>query len=310
MSSIHRLAGAAVAAALLTPATATAATPLTAAPAAPRVGQPITLTLRVPAALPAGTHLRLGMALLGTARAGCATSASASVRRALVHVGRTVRVTLKPRVGGAWCPGPWRASARVLNARGTATARYSRALTVLRADGTQAGIPVRITVLAGSTATVSAAGRPDRVAALSGVLRGEIPATFLPNADVRTSITTGSLVATGLPADPLCTSDGAADPRTFPVAGGGGSSATLHASGRAEMTLVVRADLFALMGCLPAVLTPTTGATSLALAGDVGPGGLNALALNGTAGPLALAGVGDATVALHLITQVDLSGRG
>ncbi|HEY5143197.1 MAG TPA: hypothetical protein VII98_06820, partial [Solirubrobacteraceae bacterium] len=192
----------------------------------------------------------------------------------------------------------------------TAAARYSRALTVLLADGTQAGTPVRITALAGSTETVSAAGRPDRVAALSGALRGEIPATFTPNTDIRTSITTGSLIATGLPGDPLCTSDGGAEPRTFPVADGGGSSATLHASGHAEMTLVVRADLFALIGCLPAVLTPTTGATSLSLAGDVGPGGLNMLTLNGTAGPLALAGVGDATLALHLVTQVDLSGRG
>jgi len=141
-------------------------------------------------------------------------------------------------------------------------------------------------------------------------LRAHAAAMFRPSSDIRTSITTGALVATGLPADPLCTPAGAAEPRAFDVADGAGSSATLRASGHTDMTLVVRADLFAFTGCLPAVLTPTTGAMSLVLSGDVGPGGLNALTLNGSAGPLALAGVGDATVAFHLVTQIDLSGRG
>ena len=312
VSSLLRGATALIAAALLLPATAVAATPpaLTVSPAAPRVGQPITLKLRAHAALPAGMHLRFGLTLLGTARAGCAASASAAVRRRLVRAGRTVSVTLKPGSRGAWCPGPWKATARVVTAGSTATRAYSRALTILLADGTQAGTPVRITLLGGSTETVSAAGRPDRAAALSGVLRGEIPGMFRPSSDIRTSITTGALVATGLPADPLCTPAGAAEPRAFDVADGAGSSATLRASGHTDMTLVVRADLFAFTGCLPAVLTPTTGATSLVLSGDVGPGGLNALTLNGSAGPLALAGVGDATVAFHLVTQIDLSGRG
>ncbi len=58
------------------------------------------------------------------------------------------------------------------------------------------------------------------------------------------------------------------------------------------------------------MLTPTTGATRLTLAGQVGPGGLNALKLSGTAGPLALAGVGEATVTLSVVVKVDLSGNG
>ena len=190
---------------------------------------------------------------------------------------------------------------------------YVRVFTVHLADGGVAvppGTPVKITLLGGSTEQVSAAGRPDRSATLSGVLRGEIPGSITPNSDITIAKLTGSLVASGLPADPLCTADGAAEPRTFALADGGSSSMTLGTGGHVVATLVVRADLFALTGCLPAVLTPTTGATSLTLAGDVGAGGLAALKLAGNAGPLALAGVGAATVTLNLVVDEDLSGHG
>ena len=297
--------------ALSLPAASAAASGLTVTPAKPRVGQAITLHWRQAAPVPRGKHLYFVARLLNATGPGCAATARVSVRRSRVRPGRDVAVPLTPPSGVAWCAGSWEATEQLVNGAGMgAGPRHLLTFTMLRADGTQAGTPVKIAVLTGSTETVSAAGRSDRTAAVSGTLTGEIPATFRPNTDITTSITAGALTLTGLPADSQCTPDGAAEPRAFPVADGAGSSATLHASGHVDLTLVVRRDLFSFTGCLPAALTPTTGATSLTLSGQVGSGGLSSLTLTGNAGPLALAGVGDATVALKLVVSIDLSGKG
>jgi hypothetical protein len=284
--------------------------PLTVTPAAPRVDQAITLRFRAPGRTPRGARLTLAVRVLGVPRSRSCTARASVVRTA--RAGAVVRVTLRPSVPAgapAWCAGSAQASARVVGPSGAVIgSAVMRRLTLRGAGGTAPplGTPILLTVAGASTATVSAPGRSDRVGAISGALRGIIPGPLKLNSPDTAALAAGSLVLSGLPGDPLCTADGAAEPREFPIAEGAGSSMTLQTDGHVDLTLVVRRDLFAFTGCLPAVLTPTTGATRLALAGDVGPGGLLALRLSGSAGPLALAGVGDATVTLRLVLRVDL----
>jgi len=167
------------------------------------------------------------------------------------------------------------------------------------------GVPVKMTVLAGSTITASAPGRPDRSSPVTGTFRGSIPPEFKPNTDVTTNFTTGGLVPSAFPADPLCPDTPA--PASFELAAS--SPQTLFASGDASMTLVLNGAPSQLLGCGPA--GPLAGTTTIPLSGKVVKGvGLLGLPLTGSVSGIPLPGGSTGGLAANLTVNVDLSGKG
>lgn len=166
------------------------------------------------------------------------------------------------------------------------------------------GVPVKMTVLAGSTITASAPGRPDRSSPVTGTFRGSIPPGFKPNTDVTTDFTTGGLVPTAFAADPLC--PGTTPPASFDL--GATSPQTLFASGDASMTLVLSGAPSQLFGCGPA--GPLAGTTTIPLSGKVVKGvGLSGLPLTGSVSGIPLPGGSTGGLAANLTVNVDLSGQ-
>jgi hypothetical protein len=233
--------------------------------------------------------------------------------------------TLDPRIAKdremrRWCNGPAHLEVR----RYTVDGRHSPVLArrtipvgTGKADPAptveDAGVPVKITVLGGSTLTASASGRPDRSAQLTGILRGKIPARFKPNTDVGVEQISGSLtpLASGLaqavfPPDPLCPD--ATPPATFDAVPAS-SSMLLKAAGDATFALTLNGAPSQLFGCGPA--GPLSGATTLPLSGRiVGPNGLLALGVAGNVGDVALPNGSQGGLAASLVLNVDLSGKG
>ena len=173
------------------------------------------------------------------------------------------------------------------------------------------GVPVKITLLGGSTLTASAPGRADRSAQLTGVLRGEIPGTFRPNTDVTTENLSGSLtpLAGGLaqavfPPDPLCPDS--LPPATFDAVPAS-STLVLKASGDAIFNLTLNGAASQLFGCGPA--GPLSGATTFPLTGRAGPKGLLELSLAGAVTNIPLPAGSQGGLAANLVVNVDLSGR-
>ena len=173
------------------------------------------------------------------------------------------------------------------------------------------GVPVKITVLGGSTLTASAAGRADRSAQLSGVLRGTIPGRFQPNTDISVEQISGSLTAlTGglaqavFPPDPLCPDT--PPPGTFDAIPP--SQMVLKASGDGTLSLTLNGAPSQLFGCGPG--GALSGTTTLPLSGHVGPKGLLELGLTGNVTGIALPGGSQGGLAASLVLNVDLSGKG
>jgi hypothetical protein len=219
------------------------------------------------------------------------------------------------RGDGVWCPGKARVTVtrNVPGRNGTVTVAR-RDLTITLGPGeTQPGeafVPVKITALGGSTLTASAAGRPDRAAQLTGVLRGKIPTRFKPNTDVNVEGITGSLTPLSaalaqavFPPDPLCPDTG--PPSTFDATAS--SRLLLKASGDALFTLVLNGAASQLFGCGPA--GPLNGATTLPLTGMVGPKGLLELGVAGAVTGIPLPAGSQGGLAANLVLNVDLSGR-
>lgn len=289
------------------------------APAMPGVKTPITVVLK-------GRNLRPGRAQDGavpyfgavlhidsnSSDGRCAYTVTVALRRSS---GGTYRATLKPRAAGPgysrWCDG--RASIEIR--RYGPGALLSRVLArrvfpvgagkvPLPPSAEQLGVPVKMTVLPGSTITASAPGRPDRSSPVTGTFRGSIPGRFNPNTDVTTNFTTGAIVPTAFPADPLC--PGTTAPASFDL--GATSPQTLFASGEASTTLNLNGAASQLFGCGPA--GPLTGTTTIPLSGRVGPKGLLELNLIGSVGGIPLPGGSTGGLAANLTVNVDLSGQG
>ncbi len=232
--------------------------------------------------------------------------------------------TLDPRVAKdrdmrRWCNGPAHLEVRRYTVDGLHSpvlARRRIPVGTGKADpaptGQDLGVPVKITVLGGSTLTASAAGRADRSTPLIGVLRGTIPGRFKPNPDVTVEQISGSLTpsATGLaqgvfPPDPLCPDS--TPPATFDAVPAS-STMLLKASGETTWNLTLNGAASQIFGCGPA--GPLAGTTTLALAGHVGPKGLLELPVAGNVTGIALPGGSQGGLAASLVLNVDLSGKG
>jgi len=231
--------------------------------------------------------------------------------------------TLDPRIANhrdmrRWCNGPAHLEVRRYTADGLHSpvlARRTVPVGTGKADPPppgDGGVPVKITVLGGSTLTASAAGRADRSTQLTGVLRGTIPGRFKPNPDVNVEQISGSLtpLASGLaqavfPPDPLCPDT--TPPATFDAVPAF-SSMLLTASGDTTWNLTLNGAPSQLFGCGPA--GPLTGTTTLALAGRVGPKGLLELQQTASVTGIPLPGGSQGGLAASLVLNVDLSGKG
>jgi hypothetical protein len=235
--------------------------------------------------------------------------------------GGTFAATLKPRElsPGArrWCNGvarlevrrygPWPWHTRPLAWREFPVGTGKSDLVPTAESG---GVPVKITLLGGSTLTASASDRPDRSAQLTGILRGTIPGRFKPSTDVDVEQISGSLtpLASGLaqavfPPDPLCPDT--TPPATFDAVPAS-STMLLKANGDASFALTLNGAASQLFGCGPA--GPLAGTTTLPLSGHVGPKGLLELGLTGNVAGIALPNGSQGGLAANLVANVDLSG--
>ena len=139
-----------------------------------------------------------------------------------------------------WCPGGghvriWRNGPGKLSkviARGAFTVTVGAGQS---APGPQPPVPVKVTLLGGSTLTASASGRPDRSGQLTGTLRGSIPSRFAPNTDIAVGNFSGALTPFLFGADPLC--PGFTPPTSIDSVST--SKMTLLASGQAQFDLVL-----------------------------------------------------------------------
>lgn len=303
---------------LATPSVAGARAKVAVSPAAPREGSAITVRWRADGSLTRGQAYRvIVQAPSGAQGATCASRAERLAGRGSRN-GRRFTVTIRPRTadgGRTWCSGNANVvvEAVVLKSplgRPSALRQVgiSRMFLIRLADGSVApiaGSPMKTTLLEGSTLTVRVAGRPDRVSPLTGILRHEIPGRILFDSDISYDKTSGSLVATSLASDPLCTPDGLSGPRTLTA--DSSTRGLLMKSGRVELTLVLQGDPSTLTGCTPAAAPAAT--TTIALSGHSGPDGLAALKLSGSVGGVQLAGGGEATIDVSLVVSMDLSGK-
>lgn len=291
------------------------------APAKPTLKTPITVSFKAPKAPKGDVVWSVELQLSGSARLAC--TASLLKKSARARSGRTVSFTFRPRTGnvpelgdGVWCPGKGRVivTRNVPGRNGTVTVARRDVVFTLGPGETQPGesyVPVKISVLGGSTLAATAAGRPDRSAQLTGVLRGRIPGYFKPNTDVDVqgisgSLTplTASLAQATFPPDPLCPDT--KPPGTFDVVSP--SHLLLKASGEAVFDFIVNGGASQLFGCGPA--GALTGTTTLPLSGKVGPKGLLELGVAGNVGGIALPAGSQGGLATSLVMNVDLSGRG
>jgi len=287
-------------------------------PAKPTIKTSITVSLKAPKLKKRGVHYGAAMVIGNLSGPTC----SGIVPPVALH--RTRRgaftATLTPQKAdpGApqWCDGTAELTVRRYGPGGLFSSPLARRRFPV---GTGKGdvspvadVPVKITVLGGSTLTASAAGRADRSAQLSGVLRGTIPGQFKPNTDIQVGGISGSLtpLAGGLaqavfPPDPLCPDT--PPPGTFDAVPASSQMALL-ASGDATFSLTLNGAPSQLFGCGPG--GALSGTTTLPLSGHVGPKGLLELGLTGNVTSIALPSGSQGGLAASLVLNVDLSGLG
>ncbi len=287
------------------------------APAKPSVKTPITVSLKAPKIKSRRAYYGAVLTIETGNEVRCAYTVKVALRRTS---GRSFTATLKPRTAepsySRWCDGP-----AILEVRrygpgelySPVLARREFPVGTGKRSGPTAetmGVPVKITVLGGSTLTASSAGRPDRSSQLSGVLRGRIPGRFKPTTDVQVEGISGSLTPLTaalaqavFPADPLCPDS--VPPGTFDAVPS--SQLELKASGEAIFNLVVNGAASQLFGCGPA--GALNGTTTLPLTGKLGPKGLPELGLTGSVTGIPLPAGSQGGLAANLVLNVDLSGR-
>jgi len=251
----------------------------------------------------------------------CATHFS--TRGRVVRRGRTLRLTLRPGVGlherlgydrvwHTWCPGTAHLQLvryPIADDWSTTEILGQRTLPVTLAPGET--IPfdqrsVKVSLLAGSTITATAAGRPDRSTPVTGVLRGSLEAPIAPvtRQDVHVAGLAGALKPASFTPDPLC-------PDTSPPARFDVSGSRLDASVKGPVTFALNlggapSQIF---GCGPP--GALNGTTSLKLTGTYDPRGtgLGSMALTGSTPGFALPDGTQGGLAANLVVNVDLSGR-
>lgn len=285
MSRRHVLAVPAALALLLAAASSAQAAPslaVTPADAAPKSA--LTVTWTPAKAVPAGARV----SVTTLADSGCTSSRSVVVRGA-ARAGRAIQVRLRP--GPRWC------------VRRLLRITVSRAGVTLAATRVRVGTPVQVRVLSG-TLTTSVPGRPDRVATVTGQLRGGIPGPhFRLDRDITSSVDISELRLAGPPADAFCPAADAA-PRLLPVAPGG--SMTLRPSGAVVATIRLLVAPATLTGCQGGPDGPT--GTTIQVTAPPGAGTLRRLAVTGTVPAFPLAGGASATITLVATVSVDLGG--
>ena len=279
-------------------------------PGKPAVTASITVSFKAPKVKPPRVYYGVQMHIANYVSSGCSHDLRPAVMRRVR--GGIYTATLTPRTADerlpTWCNGaahlsihrygPGARTTPVLAHRGFPVGTGKAPLPAPVTD-----IPVKMTVLAGSTITASASGRPDRSSPVTGTFRGSIPGRFEPNTDVGVNYTTGGLVPTAFPADPLC--PGTTAPASFDLAAT--SHQTLAASGEGNTTLILNGGPSQLVGCGPA--GPLTGTTTIPLSGHVGPKGLLELSLTGSVSGIPLPGGSTGGLAANLTVNVDLSGK-
>jgi hypothetical protein len=289
------------------------------APAAPTLRTPITVTWKVKRAKKGLRYVaRLSVHSAPGTELSCFHYAEAALRPTRRGYTGTFRPVGDPPVDNEptqWCPGSALVSVIRLgpgelppgHPGGRGVLAGARVPIVLGPGEQQPpkrpGPTVKMTVLAGSTITASAPGRPDRSSPVTGTFRGSIPGRFEPNTDVPTNFTSGGLVPSAFPADPLC--PGTTAPASFDLAAT--SPQTLFASGDASTTLILNGAPSQLFGCGPA--GPLTGTTTIPLSGHVGPKGLLELPLTGSVSGIPLPGGSTGGLAANLTVNIDLSGK-
>lgn len=334
------LAGVAAACALAVTPIAQAGVPrpsFSVSPATASTSSPITATWKVDRALKRGQ--RFGFELYTVAPDSLAVPNSRdnsaddfagydcawedTMRGRVVRKGGTLRVTLRPGTGyherkgwdrswPRWCPGTARIQlVRYPIAGDTSTTETLglRTLPITLAPGESIPferLPVKVSLLAGSTVTTTAAGRPDRSTPVTGVLRGTLDAPIAPvvRRDVRVAGVTGTLKPASFAPDPLCPE--ATPPATFDVAG---SRLDVEFGGPAALALNINGAPSQIFGCGPP--GALTGTTSLKLTGtfDFRTTALGSIALTGSTPGFDLPGGSRGGLAANLVVNVDVSGR-
>lgn len=273
------------------------------APAAPTRTSTITVAFRAPAKGRYGATVTIRPG--SRTRLACSYGASAPAVGAtgpITRAGARRTIVLKPAGSSErppkWCPGPATVTVRRFPANsGAPTIVAARRFRVWIGRGETAPGPAdtraAVRLLADSTVTLSSAGRPDRSTPVNGVFRGLIPSPFAQGEDISITRAGGSLIPVGLTTAPTC--PGPAPIRSLDLRAGTGM--TLAASGKVTLTLVLNGTPAELTGC--GAPRPAAGTTTVTLTGQTGEKGLLALTLDGAADG----------VALHLLVNVDLSGR-
>ena len=300
-------------------------------PATASTSSPITATWKVDRGLKRGQRFGFELYTVAPDTKGNAADDFAgyncawefTMRGRVVRKGGTLRVTLRPgtgfhermgwdRIWPTWCPGTARIQlVRYPIAGDTSTTETiaQRTLPITLAPGET--IPflqpaVKVTLLAGSTVTATAPGRPDRSTPVTGVLRGILDAPIAPvtREDVHVSGLAGVLKPASFAPDPLC--PGTSPPATFDVSG-----SRLDAAVRGPVTFALNLNGTAsqIFGCGPP--GSLTGTTSLKLTGtyDLRTTGLGSMALTGSVPDVSLPDGSQGGLAANLVVNVDLSGR-
>jgi len=281
-------------------------------PAAPRLGSAITVTVSAPR-LKDGTSYKASIDRVRAPRRVCALAAAPVAMRRLSD-GRFT-ATLRPRWTDAdsppakvWCPGTATLRVERYGPGALFTTGFARrAIRLVRGRGEAIPPPipaheVSFTMLAGSTLTAWAPGRPDRSTPVTGVLLGRFRQGVPDPRVITNSTITGTLALPSLAADPLC--PGSAPPTSLDV--DGSSVMVSRAETGNNLTLVLRGQPTQLIGCgPPGGLTGTTTLTVSAPA--TAP--LSRMPMVGVVGGLTLPGGTQGGLTANLIVNYDITGR-
>lgn len=306
----------------LIPPTATAATSkqprlaVSVTPATPQATDTLSVTFTA-GRMPPGWRYVVG---IGANAAGAPCTTGYMVQLKAQRPGSKVTVRLTPSARGAtgriffgaplsradrFCAGPTAVTVDRFDPDLKSVRLGRRVVSIAKDPGYPAestDTATRVTVLEGSTVTVTSAGRQTRTLGLGGVLDGVVPGKIQLNRDIAVTSLAGALHLRTLAPDTACAGDAY---RTAFGSVPAATSLTLLQSGAATLTLALDAAAPAIAGCNEAM---AAGTTIVTLAGRVSEGGLTKLALTGTASGAQLAPGITADLTFNLLVNVDLSG--
>ena len=277
-------------------------------PSAPTTLDELTVTLGPGARFRDGVDYDVSFTVKGPQTRACTRARVAPVDTAA----SSVAVKLTPAKTSGWCEGNATVALRKLggfapvvilhrNVRIARNAKFKPQLLQTAA---------LVHLLPGSTATVTATGRPDRTLGLAGTIAGAIPGQFRLNTPFSVSLSretlsplTGENVVSVDPLvpDPICSAPSIHT--RAPLAGGSGSSLVFDTkTENATGTLVFAADPTTLAGCAG----PATGTTTVALSGKLGLTGFSDFVLTGQVPNITIAPGVVANVAVSLRLSVEI----